>query len=177
MLFFYFPSQGQNNVGSLENLVEKLVDEIDPIVSKYNFKIRESGFVQSTGDTSLYGMRAKWVNNKNEVIILDRMEDYVPAINSKNVEVGKVQVLKKTITLMIRGQKQAENILGSLRIFKYSKVSSTPISNGFEVKYDNKDYELTYRKEAIGDDHIMVYSFIVAGKAYQIVKKIFYNKE
>ncbi len=173
------PAHAQNNIKYLENLVEKSFEEADGIVSKSNFKILKSNYIQSTSDTSLYGMEAKWKNAKNEMIYFNRMMDYVPLFSQEDSsEVGKAKVIKVTVSLIIGGQTQAENIINSLKLSKYKKVSSaTPIGDGFEIKYESSNYELTYKKVSAGETHVILYYFIIRGKAYEIVDKVMYPKD
>jgi hypothetical protein len=104
------------------------------------------------------------------------MMDYLPLINkTDSVEVGKVKVLRKTVSLVISKDNQANSILRSLQLSNYKKVSFLPVGDGYEVKYENKNYDLTFKKVSVAKS--IIYYFILEEKTVQIIKQILYEKK
>lgn len=168
ILFFTILSTvaiSQNNINFLENLVDKTVEELDSIIFKKGWKIYESHYFRPNDDTSLIGIEAEWRNALGESIILSRFMMYVPLIDPKDsVVIGKGKVLERKIKLVIRAGENSLKILSSLITRKFTKKKFVPLDDGFEVKYENGDYDLNYEKRASKNPKVMIVAFSLVPK-------------
>lgn len=163
-------AHAQKNIKSLENLIDRSIDEIDLIVSKDNFSIISSNFIRSDTDTSLYGVEAIWDDIRASRLIYRRMMEYIPVMNDdRSLEFGKVKVIRNSIKYFTRETLKADSILHSLNQSKYKKTKSTPIGNGFEVEYEADKYILTFRKSYFESNGLTVYQYILEKKDPQLV--------